>query len=139
LLTLLLIQGFQLISVKGRSHNEKWSDDEENDSNRAAAESGAQNPGGFELHVAEVWERNARMYKGAMGEHLGDEWSEGEGLALGVSAEQVLAYLDEKILRPFIGELEITREFTERAGLFLERCDTENFKDGSFALFSKPA
>lgn len=37
--------------------------------------------------VAEGWERNARMYKGGKGEHLGDDWSEGEGIALGVSAE----------------------------------------------------
>jgi ubiquinone/menaquinone biosynthesis C-methylase UbiE len=33
---------------------------------------------------------------------------------------------------------EIIREFTERAGLVLERCDTEISKDDTFALFSKP-
>jgi SAM-dependent methyltransferase len=69
--------------------------------------------------VAEGWERVARWYQGAEGEHLGDNWSADE-IGVDVPPGQVVSYVDETVFAPFLGSCDVLLEIGPGGGRFTE-------------------
>lgn len=74
-----------------------------------------------ELTVVQGWDKYARDYKRREdGQHLGDEWSEPERLGVDVPPERLVAYLDETVFAPFLGQPRVLLEIGPGGGRFTE-------------------
>jgi len=72
------------------------------------------------LTVAEGWEQYARQYKQQRGKNLGDEWNDPKRMGLDMPPETIVAYLDEKLFTPFLGNPDVLLEIGPGGGRFTE-------------------
>ncbi len=70
--------------------------------------------------VAEGWDKYAQKYQSAKGNNLGDEWNRPEVIGIDVPADQIVAYLDQKIFTPFLGNSNTILEIGAGGGRFTE-------------------
>jgi SAM-dependent methyltransferase len=71
--------------------------------------------------VAEGWERYALKFDGSKGRFLGDQWDRPEAVGIdGIEHSQFVAYIDEKVISPFLGACDVLLEIGPGGGRFTE-------------------
>lgn len=70
--------------------------------------------------ISEAWEDYARNYRGEPGKFLGDEWSDPVSRGMDASPGEFLSRIDQEIITPFLGTVNVMLEIGSGGGRFTE-------------------